>query len=627
MVKNYFLGAVAGLAVLTASAQTVTTTYNFTGGIQTFTVPCGVDSITISCWGAQGGAGANGAPTVSQTGGAGAMGGYAQATFPVTAGSTFNVFVGGQGATPTGGFNGGANGGTQNAGGGGGASDVRFNGTSESDRIIVAGGGGGGGRGGCESTLGAGGDGGIGGGGNGEDGENSPTSGGDAGGGFGGVGSTGGGAGIGCGGFLGTAGANATGGTGGIGGAGQSCCCFTSGSIPGGGGGGGGMVGGGGGGGGSAGTTGCSGNDKGAGGGGAGGTSFTGSGSNASTNDGIWLGDGMVTISYEDPTPAAAIISGPSMVMCAGGQDTLTFSTPNDPKANFYTWTIDPALTFVSGQNTNTLMVTSTTAGTFTIAVTANDSVCGLQGGADTITVTVNALPTANASSAPAAICIGSTAVLMTTDSMNTYVWNPGNLTGMSVTVMPTTSTTYTATATDVNGCTSTATTMITVNQPPVVTLAAFTAVCVDDGALTLTGGSPAGGVYSGTAVTGTTFTPSTAGIGTHSITYTYTDANGCVGSDSAAISVNACTGIAGHVAEGSIAISPNPAADVITIGWNANSTVTAVKVMDAAGRVVMTQTAINGNTLRMDVSALPAGTYTVSTEGSVKTVQTFVKQ
>ena len=49
---------------------------------------------------------------------------------------------------------------------------------------------------------------------------------------------------------------------------------------------------------------------------------------------------------------------------------------------------------------------------------------------------------------------------------------------------------------------------------------------CVDASPITLTG-SPSGGTFSGTGVSGTTFSPSVAGVGTHTITYTYTQ-NGC---------------------------------------------------------------------------------------------------
>lgn len=83
-------------------------------------------------------------------------------------------------------------------------------------------------------------------------------------------------------------------------------------------------------------------------------------------------------------------------------------------------------------------------------------------------------------------------------------------------------------TYTDINGCTNTAVKNLVVNALPVVTLADFTAVCVNTSPFALSGGVPAGGVYSGMAVTGGTFNPATAGVGSHPITYTFTDANGC---------------------------------------------------------------------------------------------------
>lgn len=266
--------------------------FTFTGGIQTFTVPPCVDTVFIEAWGAQGGTGATGGS--NSTGGVGGLGGYASGYLAVSSGQTINLFVGGLGAAPSGGFNGGGNGGSQNAGGGGGASDVRIGGTALTNRVLTAGGGGGGGRAGCETTAVNGGTGGNGGGGAGVNGTTSP----DGGGGFGGTTAAGGAAGIGCGGFLGSPGVVGTSGTGGVGGAGQSCCCFSFGSIPGGGGGGGGDIGGGGGGGGSAGTTGCSGNNKGGGGGGAGGTSSTSGVLNGTTTAGVRTGSGLIRISW-----------------------------------------------------------------------------------------------------------------------------------------------------------------------------------------------------------------------------------------------------------------------------------------------------------------------------------------
>jgi gliding motility-associated-like protein len=54
---------------------------------------------------------------------------------------------------------------------------------------------------------------------------------------------------------------------------------------------------------------------------------------------------------------------------------------------------------------------------------------------------------------------------------------------------------------------------------------------CEDDGPVTLTG-NPVGGTFSGPGITGNQFDPVAAGIGAHSITYTYTNVEGCTDSD-----------------------------------------------------------------------------------------------
>jgi hypothetical protein len=250
---------------LVGSALSGSSTFNFTGGMQTFIVPPGITDITIECYGAQG----------ATASGIGGEGGFATGSLAVVPGQVLNIFVGGQATGSTGGYNGGGDG-ADNAGGGGGASDVRVGGTALANRVIVAGGGGGGGAQGCPNPY-PGGNGGQGGGGAGTAGANSPSGGGGQGGTLG----AGGAQGIGCINFLGSPGTVPNGG------AGQTFGCV---QFPGGGGGGGGYQLGGGGGGGSLGTVGCVGNDKGGGGGGAGGSNFTGGVTNGSSSLGGNLG-------------------------------------------------------------------------------------------------------------------------------------------------------------------------------------------------------------------------------------------------------------------------------------------------------------------------------------------------
>ncbi len=418
--KSFLLSTAFFTGFGSAQAQSLTENFNFTGGIQTFTVPCGVDSIFAQVWGAQGGTGADGnSNSGTIAGGAGGLGGYSEGWLVVTPGDVLNIFVGGQGSASIGGFNGGGNGGSTNAGGGGGATDIRIGGTAESNRAITAGGGGGGGRGGCEGSVGAagiGGNGGLGGGGNGIDGGGSITSSGVAGGGFGAIGATGGVPGVGCGGFLGAPGLSATTGTGGNGGAGQSCCCFSFQSIPGGGGGGGGQIGGGGGGAGSAGTSGCSGNDKGAGGGGAGGSSMAPAG--GITTQGIWLGDGQVTLTYDDPTLATPTLNAPDLSICEGV--ITTYSCTTDPDATSYTWVVTGGITIASGQGTPTITAGSFGAGG-TISVFPSN-VCGDGTASAVETIVVNPSPVVGLSaSQTGVVCGGQNITLVGTPAGGTF--------------------------------------------------------------------------------------------------------------------------------------------------------------------------------------------------------------
>jgi hypothetical protein len=128
------------------SAQAATSTFFYTGGEQTFTVPAGVTSLHVVAIGAAGG------DATAAKGGAGAE---VVADLGVTPGQTLYIEVGGKGETEAEGGVGGFNGGGAGGGGGGGASDIRTSpfasGLTPDTRLIVAGAGGGGGGSGFEA--------------------------------------------------------------------------------------------------------------------------------------------------------------------------------------------------------------------------------------------------------------------------------------------------------------------------------------------------------------------------------------------------------------------------------------------------------------------------------------------
>jgi len=103
---------------------------------------------------------------------------------------------------------------------------------------------------------------------------------------------------------------------------------------------------------------------------------------------------------------------------------------------------------------------------------------------------------------------------------------------------------TITYTFTDANGCSASATDNIVVNALPTVIFVGAPRFCINATPPLLNGGSPQGGVFSGTGITdfgngaAWSFDPVAAGVGAHIGTYTYTDGNGCTNSASVNITV-----------------------------------------------------------------------------------------
>ncbi|MEO5642342.1 MAG: M4 family metallopeptidase [Bacteroidia bacterium] len=116
--------------------------------------------------------------------------------------------------------------------------------------------------------------------------------------------------------------------------------------------------------------------------------------------------------------------------------------------------------------------------------------------------------------------------------------------------------------------CTSSRTPVIASIGAPnaTFTTAAYDTVCSGPGTITLTGGFPAGGTYSGPGVSGGIFTPSVAGPGTHTLTYTYTDSSNCTAVINANVMVEVCLGIFSQYENAGVSVYPNPANSFMTV-------------------------------------------------------------
>jgi hypothetical protein len=231
----------------------------------------------------------------------------------------------------------------------------------------------------------------------------------------------------------------------------------------------------------------------------------------------------------------------------------------------------------------------------------------------DSITITVNPLPVVSATALPSAeVCAGSSVTLNGTGAV-TYSWTNSVTDGVPFT--PAASDSYTVTGTDANGCMNTAEITIIVDPLPTVSGAASsTTVCTTDAAVTLTG-TPAAGTWSGPGVTGTTFNPATAGAGTHTATYLFTDVNGCSSTATVTITVSLCTGVGENSATNGVNVFPNPNDGTfsITIGNSAENVL--IELVDLEGRVVYSSSENNvpaGFTKQIETDNISAGLYLI---------------
>ena len=138
-------------------------------------------------------------------------------------------------------------------------------------------------------------------------------------------------------------------------------------------------------------------------------------------------------------------LAGNDVTICQSASTTLTASGGIS-----YLWN--------TGQTTSSVSVSPTITTSYIVTVT--DS-CGSD--KDTVIVTVNSLPVANAG-ANATICPGDNVTLSGTGT-GTYLWNPGGQTTSSISVSPTATTTYTFSVTNSCGTSSDTATVIISNS------------------------------------------------------------------------------------------------------------------------------------------------------------------
>jgi hypothetical protein len=217
-----------------------------------------------------------------------------------------------------------------------------------------------------------------------------------------------------------------------------------------------------------------------------------------------------------------------------------------------------------------------------------------------------------------APICSGGTLSALPTTSNNNIsgTWSPA--------INNTATTTYTFTP-NTGQCASNQTMSVVVNPLPNVTLSAFNSLCDTAGNVTLTGGSPTGGTYSGTSVTNNTFNAA-IGVGTYPITYSYTDNNGCSSTAIQNLTVIDCSGSGiVEINESGIILYPNPASKSFTIESTENNIGKLFEIHDVSGRIILSDKLESYKT-QVIVSDFATGTYYLKFPELEKVIK-FVKQ
>lgn len=226
-----------------------------------------------------------------------------------------------------------------------------------------------------------------------------------------------------------------------------------------------------------------------------------------------------LTVTVVDPIPAFA---GPDSSRCFGS----------------------PAITLIGSPAGGTWSGTSiTSAGVFTPNVVGTHSLVYTFGtgtclSRDTMRMTVNPLPIVDAGP-NFSLCIDA-GIQNLSGTPASGTWTGIGITNPIGTFNPAIAgagnRTLTYSFTDINGCSASDNLVVTVNPLPVVNAGPDTTACDQPNPFLLSF-SPAGGTWSGTNVSPTgIFTPN--GTGAFTLTYTFTNANGCTNSDTRIVTI-----------------------------------------------------------------------------------------
>jgi gliding motility-associated-like protein len=258
-------------------------------------------------------------------------------------------------------------------------------------------------------------------------------------------------------------------------------------------------------------------------------------------------GSALVTVTL-NPNPVITTSASPSTI-CSSSSSSLNANS--SIAGTTYLW-------MPGNLSGSPVIVTPVSSTTYTVTGNAPAGCTG----SSTVSVTVNTSIALSANSVPPSICLGQSSQL-TGYGADIYSWTPGNLSGNSITVSPSTTTVYTVNGSSLAGCTGVTTITIIVNPNPVISATASPSSVCNGQATVLN----AYGASNYQWIPGNLSGSSVSVIPNASTTYsvTGTDFNGCTGS--ATISVNYIT-----TPQVSIIASPGEGCSPLLVNFSYNT-------------------------------------------------------
>lgn len=221
-----------------------------------------------------------------------------------------------------------------------------------------------------------------------------------------------------------------------------------------------------------------------------------------------------VKVSHKVATNARA---GLDTTICIGGTATLIANG-----GYTYLWTSDDTVT-IAGNNTRQIKVSPLDTTNYYVLVGGNENGCYAS---DTVRVNVRPKPIANAG-IDTTICSGDCINLTASGGVD-YSWNNGTE-GASNYICTTKDTSYFVTVFDDFGCSSIDTVKVFIAETVPISFSGLSNVYCSTNPASLLEGTPGGGVFEGPGISNNIFYPAIAGIGTHSISYSLENDNGCL--------------------------------------------------------------------------------------------------